>query len=71
MDKLIMTSSLWGVSYRHRYYLNGKRISADGFRRLFDCNASARLSGPDKRTSYGWRKEWQIPTITKELCIWN
>jgi len=68
MDKLTMTSTRWGVSYRHRYYLNGVRIDAARFRRLFDCNSSARIDGPDIVTSYGFRKEWQIPQITKEMC---
>lgn len=57
--KLTEISSLWGNLYRHRYYIDGKRVSDDTFSySTKDINLSE--TGKSKKTAYGYRKDWDI-----------
>ncbi len=57
--KLTMTSSLWGNLYRHRYYIDGQRVSDDTFSyKTKDLKLDD--TGKSKKTSYGYRKDWEF-----------
>lgn len=55
---LTETLSRWGVTYRRRYYLDGKRVSEYVAGELL---AERGGQSESKRTSYGWRTDWRLP----------
>lgn len=56
---LMQTASKWGVGYRFRYYLDGKRVSEREADALFadHPNRKQTVSEP---TDFGWRTKWEL-----------
>jgi hypothetical protein len=57
---LTETSSKWGNTYRHKYYLDGQRISDEEADRIFN-NASPKQISSEKLVTV-WRSKWEIET---------
>ncbi len=60
---LTQSSSLWGVVYRHRYYVDGRRVPDAEFARLW--SAAERAGVPivrlrHVRTSGKYRSDWEL-----------
>lgn len=56
------TSSRWGIMYRHRFYIDGRRVTQHAFEIAFiaypDAHRAKQQNG--RATSYGWRTDWEF-----------
>lgn len=60
---LTETSTQWGNMYRHRYYLDGRRIPAAEAEALFETHNPKQISSERPklgRDYWNWRSKWEI-----------
>jgi hypothetical protein len=60
MTRLIHNSARWGVGYRHRFYIDGRRVTQSVFELEYERLGLDKVEGESEVRACGWRTIWEV-----------